>query len=713
MSAAAIAQLWCYAGCSVSTVAGALAFFPPEPTYTLRPRNMSAPRYHGAMIRANPALESAEELVTNTGVSGVSFGNMWCKRVQSRRGRPVVVLAALFPGARLTLLWSHGNAADLGMMSDLLVDRCINLRCNVVTYDYSGYGAAMYSDAPSHRCRTLRCCRGDGATRVRLLPTEADVYADAEAAFDAVVASGICAQPATSLVLYGQSIGSGPACWLATHRPCLGLVLHSAIASGLRVLTPSRALACLDIFDNVARLRSGALRVARHVLVIHGAADVEVPADHGRALLAALPDRYVQAPGAPAAWFPQYAGHNDVAEMFRGEYYARMRNFLAGLCREDSVQHVITHGGNAVRASETTTPAPVEAPLVSPAMLSIVARRVSDYVDSNGPFASSATAQSSAMTAQSPAMRQQQLRQYSVGLSSSARAANADTSVTAATASTAASSGAAAAAAAETAAWEGGSNPRSWSTSILRRLRARVATLWARREKIPQQDQHHPVQAQRAAPAMEQPERRRDTAASSGGGVLTGEPTMHKDQRTRAGSTRRSSRVGSVAELLVLSGDVNGTSTVEVPLSVASHVALDARPHVAASTRGGALCVVRAAEGGGVPRTDLHCRDSGERNERSPEEFAATATEAISSDDVDFNATRNGTNSCAGKRSPFVAAPPPPPPVGVGKGETDATPGNACRDHDSATSCSNNGEPKEPICNGLAVACPTTLGSPS
>ena len=34
-----------------------------------------------------------------------------------------------------------------------------------------------------------------------------------------------------------------------------GMVLHSPIMSGMRVLTPSRALACLDIYPNIDRIK--------------------------------------------------------------------------------------------------------------------------------------------------------------------------------------------------------------------------------------------------------------------------------------------------------------------------------------------------------------------------------------------------------------------------------------------------------------------------
>jgi hypothetical protein len=41
----------------------------------------------------------------------------------------------------------------------------------------------------------------------------------------------------SSVILYGQSVGSGPTCYLASKRVCAGVVLHSPIMSGMRVLT--------------------------------------------------------------------------------------------------------------------------------------------------------------------------------------------------------------------------------------------------------------------------------------------------------------------------------------------------------------------------------------------------------------------------------------------------------------------------------------------
>jgi len=51
------------------------------------------------------------------------------------------------------------------------------------------------------------------------------------------------------LILYGQSVGSGPTIHLATKlRNVRGVVIHSGILSGIRVLYPVKVTFWFDIF---------------------------------------------------------------------------------------------------------------------------------------------------------------------------------------------------------------------------------------------------------------------------------------------------------------------------------------------------------------------------------------------------------------------------------------------------------------------------------
>ena len=115
-----------------------------------------------------------------------------------------------------TIIYSHGNATDVGAMYPLQAMLVQSLLCHVVSYDYSGYGES-------------------GGVAM-----EANTYKDIAAVYDYTlknVAEGV----ASNIILYGQSVGSGPSCHLASKNDDIGgLILHSPFTSGMRVLTPSR-----------------------------------------------------------------------------------------------------------------------------------------------------------------------------------------------------------------------------------------------------------------------------------------------------------------------------------------------------------------------------------------------------------------------------------------------------------------------------------------
>ena len=407
--AGALLSYYCATGCSVSAVAASLAFYPPTPpTYKLRPviDPNAAPSTDGAWMRSL-GMRNTLQWRTVEGASVLSYSNVWVREIKTRRKKTIPMFCILYPGAYFTILHSHGNAADCGVLRDILIDMAINLRANIVCYDYSGYGSASFArrrnggsllsrvfsgrrsgaaptskptldqqfdgvvpnslpsssrsveaavgaDPASAESRgkeegsaaasSAAAARPDSGTlsgRAATAggvcfqrPTEADCYADVEAVYDAVLSSPFCSSP-EQIILYGQSLGSGPAVHLASLRPVRGLVLHSPIASGMRVVTDSRALSCLDIFDNLGTIRGRVLR-AGAVFVMHGQRDEEVPCAHGQALYEALPERFtrVQKP-----WYPILAGHNDIAELYRGEYYMKLRSFLTRCAGPGSLEY--------------------------------------------------------------------------------------------------------------------------------------------------------------------------------------------------------------------------------------------------------------------------------------------------------------------------------------------------------------------------------------
>jgi fermentation-respiration switch protein FrsA (DUF1100 family) len=121
--------------------------------------------------------------------------------------------------------------------------------------------------------------------------------------------------PPSRLVLYGRSVGSGPATDLAARVPVGGLVLESAFVSAFRVMTKV-ALLPFDRFLNLRHIR----QVRAPVLVIHGTDDEVIPVSHGRRL-------YEAAAGPKQALWIEGAHHNDVPFVGGTRYWTALAAF--------------------------------------------------------------------------------------------------------------------------------------------------------------------------------------------------------------------------------------------------------------------------------------------------------------------------------------------------------------------------------------------------
>jgi len=133
-------------------------------------------------------------------------------------------------------------------------------------------------------------------------PTEDGLYADGEAAVDAVLTVGV---PPERIVLMGRSLGSGVATELALRKPCALLVLISPYTSmvdmGRTLAGPAAPLAVPDRYDNLAKIA----RVRCPVVILHGTRDEVIPVIMGRTLAAAVPGiAFVEVPDASHNDFP-------------------------------------------------------------------------------------------------------------------------------------------------------------------------------------------------------------------------------------------------------------------------------------------------------------------------------------------------------------------------------------------------------------------------
>ncbi|CAH9092635.1 unnamed protein product [Cuscuta epithymum] len=230
-------------GAMTSSVAAKFAFFPPNPaSYEVK-------------------MEGSSAKLTMTEVE--ERENVDVLKLPTKRGTEVVALYVRNPAAKLTLLYSHGNAADLGQMYGLFCELSRHLRVNLMGYDYSGYGQSTGK------------------------PSEENTYADIEAAYRCLEETyGVKEE---DIILYGQSVGSGPTIDLASHSPRLrAIVLHSPIMSGLRVMYHVKRTYWFDIYKNVDKIPL----VECPVLIIHGTADDVVDCSHGKQLWELCKQKY-------------------------------------------------------------------------------------------------------------------------------------------------------------------------------------------------------------------------------------------------------------------------------------------------------------------------------------------------------------------------------------------------------------------------------------
>lgn len=163
-----------------------------------------------------------------------------------------------------TLIYFHGNAGHLGMRAEKLL-----------AFSKEGLGVLGVS------------WRGYGASTG--VPSENGLYEDGRTAL--ALAIDHLGVDSGSVILYGESLGTGVAVHLGSLMP-LGLVVleapYTSVVTRARErfpLLPIRHMLRSE-FDSLGKI--GDLRSP--LLLLHGEKDTIIPAHHGRELLAAAPE---------------------------------------------------------------------------------------------------------------------------------------------------------------------------------------------------------------------------------------------------------------------------------------------------------------------------------------------------------------------------------------------------------------------------------------
>lgn len=192
--------------------------------------------------------------------------------------------------ATYTLLYSHGNAEDLGDMLPIL-QKLQQQGFAVFAYDYRGYGTSQGT------------------------PSESNAYKDIDTAYNYLTTKlGV---PSNKIIIYGRSVGGGPSVDLSSRQPVAGLILESTFTKAFLVVTKI-PIVPFDKFANIDKIK----KVRCPVLIVHGTNDSVIPFSHGQQLFAAAnePKRFLSVEGGD---------HNEDFSLVAGDRYSKtLRDFV-------------------------------------------------------------------------------------------------------------------------------------------------------------------------------------------------------------------------------------------------------------------------------------------------------------------------------------------------------------------------------------------------
>jgi len=168
------------------------------------------------------------------------------------------------------------------------------LSCDLISYDYAGYGKHKFLDD--------------------VKPTEQNVYDDAQTVFEYVQQQGL------PIIIYGRSLGSAPAVYIASQNQneIKGLVVESGFRSISRVVS-NTLHNIFDMFDNEKLMKQ---QYIVPTLFIHGKKDTVVPFTHGEYLyeICACEKKY--------KFWLENGHHNDIESRYKSEVLFRLNTFI-------------------------------------------------------------------------------------------------------------------------------------------------------------------------------------------------------------------------------------------------------------------------------------------------------------------------------------------------------------------------------------------------
>ncbi len=238
-----------------------------------------------------------------------------CYNIKNKKNKIVLIELLLLKNESMLnkkrIIFSHGNACDLGMTLPLMIDFCQMYECDVYAYDYSGYG----------------CSTGK--------PSEEEISNNLSLVIDFLKETK---EIDTNIILYGNSLGSSPVIDYVnrTSKGIIGIILLSPIASGLKIAFNgmSKSYKEYDVFNNDQKVND----ISTPVYIIHGKLDKLIKIADIQEMAKSLKSRI--------EWYPDNGNHNNIISKYRYEYYQKTKSFIDQLEFEEKSSLVMNNLDN-------------------------------------------------------------------------------------------------------------------------------------------------------------------------------------------------------------------------------------------------------------------------------------------------------------------------------------------------------------------------------
>ncbi|KAL9647107.1 hypothetical protein ABK040_004825 [Willaertia magna] len=226
-----------------------------------------------------------------------------------------------YQNAVTTILYSHGNAEDIGQLKKWMIYLSRTLQCNTMCYDYQGYG----------------CSNNE--------PSEKHFFSDIRLAFKYL--TDHLNIPSNEIILFGRSIGTGPTSDIVKELvekqiPIKGVILQSPLLSAIKTkfnLFTVPDFLITDMMKNEDKFQSIChLPFLKNIpiLIFHGKKDLVVPFEHGETLFRIISSKFMANEKYLARFINLLeAGHNNCESLYLNEMIDEMDKFIVNRNEEN------------------------------------------------------------------------------------------------------------------------------------------------------------------------------------------------------------------------------------------------------------------------------------------------------------------------------------------------------------------------------------------